>query len=333
MIAGICVYRLGSTIKKIFMLLMIELIIIPLLFSTLCVSQQTNIEEPSTDPLIPKVTIALTEQSKTAHVGPGETGVVTFSGVVTVSCNPITRVVVSLAASDTWGSAVVDPNSILFSNSGEKPFGVSVRAPPKTSCTTVGQVIVTGRWVMYPGALTGSADPQGGVSGRIEIAQFYDFDINSPKTQFKSHLGSDVEFVLNIKNTGNGPDSFAVKILNKDELSDRGFKIKLSQCALEIPANENRTVKIYVNVPTSPNSKSDHHEIDVEVSSINGVREKTLPLRTHFVVSTSESAFSISSCLIITILEIMGVVIIVIVISMFLWYRWRARKGLRNYYH
>jgi len=28
----------------------------------------------------------------------------------------------------------------------------------------------------------------------------------------------------------------------------------------------------------------------------------------------------------------MGVEIIVIVTSMFLWYRWRARKALKNYY-
>jgi hypothetical protein len=267
----------------------------------------TNLDKSDANPIIPTVVLALTESNKTAHVAPGDTGVVTFSGIVTVTCNPLTRVVVSLAAEDTWGSAEVDPSSILFSSSGEQPFGVSVRARERESTKNTGIVTVIGRWTMYPGSLTGPAQPQEGVQGRINIAQFFKFTTKSPKAFIETKPGENVDFQLIICNTGNGMDEFSVTVLNSDDLSNQGFKISLSESQISIPENPAEgTINISVDISSSV-SVIGYHKLEVEVKSLNSDESGDGPVVQNFVIKIPEENIA-------TTIEFSVIIIIIILV-------------------
>lgn len=235
---------------------------------------------------MPTVNIALTEQSKVANVGPGETGVVTFTGVISVTLNQATRVVVSLTAEDTWGTAVASPSSILFSANGDKPFGVSVRARPRESFTNTGTVTVLGRWSMYPGGLSGPANPSQGAVGRIDINQFFKFTLKSPKAFIETSPGSQIVYTLTIQNRGNFMDTFSIDVTNYDKLSKKHFEVVLTQSNIEIlenPAEEN--VRIQVNTPLDWTLyKVEYSSIKVLVTSDKGVAEGIPPQTFTFVV-------------------------------------------------
>lgn len=235
---------------------------------------------------LPTVNVALTEPSKTAKVGPGETGVVTFSGTVRVTLNQATRVVVSLDGSDTWGSAVVSPDSLLFAASGEQPFSVSVRARPRESFSTIGSVTVTGRWVMYPGAIGGAAMPPDGTDGRINIDQFFLFSLKSEKVFIETSPGGQLIYTLTIQNRGNFLDMFSVEILNEDRLNDKHFTVVLAQTNVEIQENPGEEkISIQVNTPLDWTVyKVEHTSVKIQVKSDRGVIEGIPPQTFSFVV-------------------------------------------------
>ena len=221
---------------------------------------------------LPTVSIALTEQSKVAHVGPGDNGTVTFSGIVSVTMNQATRVVVSLTAEDTWDSAVVSPSSILFESNGEKSFTVSVTAPPGTSFTNTGTVTVTARWSMYPGGLTGPANPQQGAVGRIDIAQYFKFSIGSEQSYQEAKPGAKIRYDLNINNEGNWIDTFSVEITNDNDLIKNGLDCSLTQSNVEIMEKANETVSVNLET-TSGNKNLGTYKIQVKVWSDKGINE------------------------------------------------------------
>jgi hypothetical protein len=235
---------------------------------------------------LPTVSIALTEQYKVANVGPGETGVVTFTGSATVTLNQATRVIVSLSSEDTWGSAVVSPSTLQFDAPGEKPFGVSVRARPRESFSNIGTVTVTGTWRMYPGTLGGKAEPTAGAVGRIDINQFFKFTLKSPKAFIETSPGSQVAFTVTIQNRGNFVDTFTIDILNEDQLSKKKFSIILTQSDIEIlesPQEDN--IRVQVNTPLDWTIyKVEYTTVKIQVTSEKGVLEGVVPKVMRLVV-------------------------------------------------
>ena len=272
---------------------------------------------------MPKVTLSFMEPNKTAHVGPGETGVVTFTLEVNVTMNQLVRVVISLTAEDTWGSAVVDPSSILFSASGVKPASVSIRAKSGENCNTVGTVTVKGYWAMYPGGITGTAEPEGGLVGNIYIAQFYKFSLHSSTGLFKEvKPGSDVEFDLGILNEGNGMDTFSIEIENLDELSNKDIEASLSDHSVVNQAGQNRSVKLYIEVPDGVDSIGTH-EIEVRVTSVNGAENGAPTLIMKYVVKVPEENFTETSEFSI----ILVIIIVACLVGGFMyWRRWKTKK-------
>ena len=299
-------------------MLILASLIFTLSFSTLVIPQASLADSFAPTPGLPQVYIELVDQNKTAHVGPGDTGVVTFSGLVQVSMPPGTRVVVSLTAEDTWGSAVVSPSSILFDNDGEKPFSVSVRAPGNESCETIGIVRVFGRWSLYPGGLSGSADPVDGAVGRIHIAQFYSFSLSCSRTDFKTSSNEEVELELTIHNEGNGLDAFTIEVVNLNELNDEDFLVTLSESQVEIQKGQSRTIYIRVNTPSSGGTGD--HDVTMYVSSDNGFPEGIAPKIMKYHIDHTSSLASSSSIMAIVI------VILIILVILFLFWRWRKRQ-------
>ncbi len=218
---------------------------------------------------LPVVSIALTEPSKEAHIGPGENGTVTFGGIVSVTMNQLTRVVVSLSAEDTWNSAVVEPSSLLFTANGDQPFSVSVRAAPGESCNTVGTVTVTGRWTMYPGGLSG---PTSSAEGRINIAQYFKFSIDSDNELVETTPGAEAMLKLNINNEGNGRDIFSIELDNFNEISANGIRLDLTISQIEILEFSTESIEIMVETPSGQRALGTH-EIRVKVWSEKCLQE------------------------------------------------------------
>jgi hypothetical protein len=237
---------------------------------------------------MPTVNIALTEQSKVAHVGPGDNGTVTFTGVVSVTMNQLTRVVVSLTSEDTWDSSVVSPSSIMFTSNGDKPFGVSVTAPPGTSFSNTGTVTVLGRWSMYPGGLSGPANPQQGAVGRIDIAQYFKFSIDSEQSYQEAKPGADLRFDLNVNNEGNWMDTFSIELTNDNDLLKIGINCKLIQSNIELLEKANETICINIETPAGKD-KFGTYRINVKVQSDNGLSQGVPPQSFDFTLKLTNN--------------------------------------------
>jgi hypothetical protein len=281
-------------------------------------------EIPQNDqqPGLPTVIISLQETSQTAHVGPSDSGEVVFNGTVSVSSNPATQVEVTLMAEDTWGTSTVIPSTLTFPRSGIESFTVHVLAPAQESMSNPGTVTVTGRWELVPGGLGGPADPVSGVTGRIEIGQFYAFSITSPQTHLQGSPDSQMVFSITIQNNGNGLDLFSIEIVNERELIDKDFDIIMTQKEIEIlesPAEDN--VRIQVSVP--PSSKSlGQTTIQVEVKSDHGVGEGVPAQNIDLVVEVSGENFVLTTEFSYILVIILGLIIL----GIFLFWRRRRRR-------
>jgi hypothetical protein len=220
----------------------------------------------------PTVNVALIETSNTADVGPDDTGESQFNGVVSVAMDQAKRVIVNLSAEDTWNSAIISPNTLEFSSNGDKQFVVKVYAALGSNFTEPGLLTVYGNWTGSPGNFSGKANPEQGAVGRIDINQFHNFSLSSPKTNFESTQGSQIVCTLVIYNLGNFMDTFSLDIKNYEELSKKNIEVVLTQSNIEIlqkPANE--SLDIQVTIPND--AKIGEHDIKVKVVSDKGVRE------------------------------------------------------------
>jgi len=249
-----------------FITVIIIFFIIFILFHILC--QPTIAQDGA-----PTVNIALTEPSKTANVGPDDTGKVVFSGIVRVSINQATRVIVNLSAIDTWNSATVTPNSFIFTNSTEKSFTVTVFVPLETSFEGIGTVTVTGKWTSYPGGYTASVNPETGVNSRIDINQFFRFSITSNITLKAIAPGSESQFELVVNNEGNYFDTFTINITNQEELSTNGIFVNPAQTCVEIPEKGNES--IIISIKTNKNIRHGDNLIQVKILSNTGITKGT----------------------------------------------------------
>ena len=218
----------------------------------------------------PTVSLAFIEPSQCADVGPNDTGEVKFNGVVSVSINMATRVIVNLSAEDTWNSAIVTPDSIVFTSSTDKSFIVTVSAPLGTSFNELGMVIVTGTWTSYPGEYTGSANPVNGAISRIDINQFFKFSLESDVISKEVTPGSELQFELIINNEGNYIETFTLEIINQEELSTKGIDVGLTQANIEILENGNET--IIISLQTNNNMKPGENKILIKVTSDKGIK-------------------------------------------------------------
>ncbi len=231
--------------------------------------------------LTPIATIGLVQSQQTADVSPGSLGIVTFDGTVTCVVNSATTAIVQLEATDTWTSAVVTPSAIEFSNTnaGAKTFQVSVKAPLYTSRNVVGQVVVSGKVIMYPGRLYGTVQPTDGVKARIDIDSFYKFQINAPKKYQEVGPGQQMVYNVHVINQGNIRDTFEIDIENEEQLTKAGFVLTLSQRVIDVEELEEKVIKLTVNTPIEWNVwKNKVTGVKVSVVSTLSLEESGNPL-------------------------------------------------------
>ncbi len=228
--------------------------------------------------ILPTATISLNEPSQTAAVGPDDYGLVEFSGTVSVEFNSATTVIVSLLAQDTWNSAAVVPSALHFSvdDSGDKPFSVSVQAPLGTDSNVVGELKVSGKWVMYPTSITGQCNPANGVEGNIYIQKYHQAGYNVEDLQKTTEAGSAVQFRVFIQNTGNYDETYSFGIVNSDELKDKGINVDFSANSLQVPRFGNLSFSVLIDTPNDQRWEGVNN-IQISISPENAVKNGEHP--------------------------------------------------------
>ncbi len=313
-------------IKNKRVLLIAWLIIILLFLIVLVIPTPSNCQHYYSCSEYPKVTITLLQTGKTAKVSPGDSRIVEFDGIVYAEFppyynNPAATINVSLAAEDTWGSCKLVPNYIIFHESGEQQFNVTVTAPPNLRWTDWGTFTVTGSWIMDPGGFYGIARPLGGVHGRIYIAEYYNFSLSSPKSTIKTKPGEGAHFELQIENEGNSLSTFTIEVYNDEAINKRCHTIVLTQSRVEVLPNDTKTIGIDVNVGDRIKSLG-KQEILVKVVSDKGINEGVEPqvityeldVPHEYLPYTNEFSYFIL------------VIVIVILFTISSLWQWRARK-------
>ncbi len=195
-------------------------------------------------------TIYVEEPEQEAEVGPGQSGLVQFTGRVYCEGigvgNNVQQILFSLKTDAGNWSASVSPSTMAFSaTQTEQPFRLSVRAPPRTSYLEYQEVMITGQATPIPGLVPVDVNP---THTNVYIKQFYDVMVDSSSPYKELAPGKTTAFELRVHNEGNGFDSFNIDITNQKQLADAGWVVHVSASSVDI--EERGTAKVSVSVTT-----------------------------------------------------------------------------------
>ncbi len=288
----------------------------------LVIPQIVLADAPEKSPTVmpPQVELKLFETHKTVEVAPGDSCEVKLNGTVTVTCTPGSQVEVTLETTETWGWATITPSTLLFTRSGEEEFDIVFHANEGESSLNIGTVKVFGGWTLFPSGNSGSAIPTDGVMATIDIAPYYRFTINGPKTYEETSPATEIDFEIRIINEGNARNLFSIDVLNKNELSEKGFDVKLSESKIEIPEKETRIVSITIKTPPGTGGMG-LHQVIVKVTSESGLEDNIQPKSLTFDISIPHERFYLTAEFYIVI-----TFIIVVIVCCIIFYRWRKKR-------
>ena len=161
------------------------------------------------DAIVLSVEVSLTPGALTAIITNSQSGVVIFSGNVSVGkmSTSIQRITVTLEASCVW-SAEVSPSTMVFTNADPQPFYLSVEVPPKTH-------VMSNKATVQASATDGLQVASGSAECTVMVRQYYKLTIGSdiPLTEVEDSPAT-VDGVLRLYNEGNGMDTFRIEIIN-----------------------------------------------------------------------------------------------------------------------
>ena len=195
--------------------------------------------------------IALDNPEQKADVGPGQSGIVTFTGMVSVAMigpgQNVQLIEVTLQASAGW-PATVSPSSIKFAateTGSAQPFTVVVRVPNFTSFTQSGEVSVTGRARTIPGALSFNIPPTDGI---ISINPYYQVSVICDEPYSEISPGDKFMYQLKIRNEGNSRDRIRVKIDEdaQEKMTNDGWVVSLGTPMISIEEGKEDIIPISV---------------------------------------------------------------------------------------
>lgn len=311
-----------NVILNILILLMISSC---LLLLTPDISAET---ESYTNPAYPEVEVKSINRYQTANIAPGGFGIVNFNCSVKVSFlqgyyNPASIINVSLKAEDEWNSSTIEPSCIIFTEPGEKIFRITAKAPHNMSCNDEGVIKFSGDWQMDPAGFFGEVGYPYGNTVKVKIAQFYNFSISSSKTNREAKPGEIVRYNFDIKNEGNGLDTFTIDVVNSAKLYKKGIDLIFTQNNLELDLNETETIGIDVVLGEKLRVLGDYN-IKIRVWSDKGRKGGVEPQTIIFRLSVPDTTIIYTS----EFIHSTSIIIIcVIIITLFaLWRRRRKRK-------
>lgn len=213
----------------------------------------------------PEIRIELAQTKQTAYVAPGQDGVVTFTGTVTVQIpwSPnIQYLVVTLEASCLDWPVSVPPSLTFNKAQKQQSFTLSVQVPVGTPVTTSAILFVNGTWQYSPGVTGGECD---GATAVIVIKQFYSFTASPKEAVTYVEEDSIGEMAFMVENLGNGDDRIRMEILNSAELQEYGILVIPSKETVKLPYDE--IVEAFLIITVDDNAIFDTFQVEVRFTS------------------------------------------------------------------
>ncbi len=181
------------------------------------------IPKPAEADLITQVEIIINSPAtREVDVSPGSTGVVSFTGTVSVTyVNTAVPLMVSLSASVPGAAASLAPAGMIFQGTGdnERQFVLDVTVPLLTVRQSI-KFRVDGIWSQ--GATSGQCI---GGEGQVQVLQFQRLTVYSELPLIETGPGTQAVFSIRVENTGNFEDEVRWEIVNLEKFSDKGWTI------------------------------------------------------------------------------------------------------------
>ncbi len=225
--------------------------------------------KPSSAVMPPVVNIKWAEGQhvQEADVGPGQSGIVTFSGTVSADLAPAGQsqdVYVCLHGSTDqgWPVTVTPAEVLLQPGTEEAPFSATVAVTPETSYHTMGSLTVGGTASVIPGS---QRDNIPSTTATIKIKQFYRFYMTSDRPCKQAVKGNNLVYNLSVNNIGNANDKFGLFLYKNDKLNDSELKIQFLN---QVEAKSKSHRSISVKIKTSSETKPGKYEVNLYLKSI-----------------------------------------------------------------
>lgn len=245
----------------------------------------------------PVVTISLDQPSQTAHVAPGQDGMVTFTG--SVNCRMtfsvgLEQVIVSLISEAGGWTTSLTPSTMAFTREiTDIPFTCAVKVPPRTSHQISGELSISGKAHVVPGApINHNVDP---VKAAIYVQQFYKFQVSCTKPFQEVSPGDQFAYQINIKNVGNSQDTVMIVLDPRieQELMDKGWAIQFSNNQYIIDEGSEQVVKINIQPPQEWNVwKNEVMTIKLKIFSYQAQSLGEIPVESTYPLYVRERGWS-----------------------------------------
>jgi hypothetical protein len=258
------------------------------------------------------------------EVGPGSKGIATINGIVTCQTANPTQCIVSLSPTSTVGTTTIDKPNIVFQGGGiqTRDIEVGIVVPMFTNASESESSTVHGTW------------QQGGTAGQVQsditqviILPFYRLTIFSENPVQEIGSGETTKFPVRVQNTGNCPDTYTLKIANREELKDKGINI---ECINVIPLDPDQSYYFDITVKTYSNTPAQRYEIYLSVTSQCSEADSDDIYEEEYPLILRVETFQLS-CKLIQALSFIGIAAAIIVTGVFVYIKkFKGRPLPRN---
>jgi hypothetical protein len=203
-------------------------------------------------PPLPQVDVRLDEvppvdvnkETSTDIVVNGSVNITGVPAVVAVS------VALNVSVLSSYWPATITPQRENLTGSGDVPFTVTVTVPPRAPADSATTLQVVANVSAYGVGRDFTGDTP------IPIVQFYNVELDPavPNTQparFDAQAGGETSFSFRLRNTGNGRDSFEVRVTNSAELQGLGITTDLSSPITGVASGVTVVVTGSVSLPAT----------------------------------------------------------------------------------
>ena len=201
----------------------------------------------------PVATINLDDAEQAADVGPGETGIVKFTGTVQAELvgpgQNIQMVVVNLEAEAGNWSTTISPSTLHFpaGSSEAKPFEVVVRVPNFTSSSVTQELVVSGQMSTVPGLpLLHNIQSTTGV---ISVHPYTIISLSCNESEKEGLRGESLFYEMKIRNEGNSYSQVSMTIDDHDGLEDDDWALDGAVEEITIGEGKEETVIVSATIP------------------------------------------------------------------------------------
>lgn len=224
--------------------------------------------------VIPAGTISLDYPEQTAEVGPGDSGIVAFTGIVTVNVigpgQNVQLIVVELEAESQWPTEIT-PRSFTIearNSNAPYPFTAIVEVPNFTSTSEVGNIVISGSMKVMPGLPTTYSIPE--ASGIINIAQYVSVSLGCDEPHLKASPGDTVQYKVRVENNGNADEKISFLFGEEDEFTEEGWTYIFSDSTKNVGEGKEENITITITVPSDAPLKTKYFTVGARVIGAEG---------------------------------------------------------------